>query len=565
MIRENDEKPQQHFFCSKPFIYAALFLTGLLIFELMFFRNSEEFIVLSKHIGNGNYLRLFFILLISVASLGTAFLFFCAAFGTPYHYRIIYFLIFALIILNEYAHYKAYKRFSSIHDAEIAFFSTNWKIISNAAAMYFNYLALIPLVVFGFILFQTKPVWKKGGMVFIFVMLATGVFFFATSYFTQNSFYTISFSWGCRTLVNFPTAWYVGSINDTPRIINYRAVREKIEFQTTSLPGNNIVFIIDESVRGDHLSLNGYDKPTTPFLDELNQKNFIKNWGIAVSGTTCSGTSNNLMLTGLTDLPDYSFNIYKMPTIFQYAKAMNYKTYYFDGQVSGLWNGKPSDIPSFGEWIKESELSKNVKNMYDVDGEIARRVKEITVSSTGNFIWINKYGVHKPYTDSYPNSEDATVKDSYLITYNPEIGKEKLKTEYDNAIRYNSQSFFSELFDGGGRLAENTFYVYTSDHGQTLSENGEIASHCSTTKNESVVPLFIIAEPDAFPPLDTSYKASHSNIFATLLDFMNFPESERKFNYSLSLLKAKGSNSAPRFYFSGDLHGNDESKKYPFE
>jgi glucan phosphoethanolaminetransferase (alkaline phosphatase superfamily) len=559
MIERDNEN--RRFYQSKPFIYASFFCIGLTLFELVFLHKNPELGILTKHFANGDYLRLLIVLFISLASIILSLLFFYAALASPFRYRIGYFMFFCVLILTEYNYYKAFRRFSEFQDAEIAFFSTNWQIISNAAVLYFNYLALIPIIVFGVLLIRSERVWKKGLTAFACVLLATGAFFFVTSYFTKNAFYTISFGAGCRTFVNFPTAWFAGSYYETPRSISYSAAREKLDFQTSGAPNNNIVFIVDESFRADHLSLNGYDKPTTPFLDELKRKNLIKNWGIAASGTTCSGTSNNLMLTGLNELPDYDNKVYKLPTIFQYAKAMNYKTYYIDGQVSGLWNGKPSDIPDFGEWIKESDLIGKVQNKYEIDGEIARKIKEITSNTTGNFIWVNKYGVHKPYTNSYPNSENK--KDNYVITYNPEIDKELLRNQYDEAILYNSQAFFAELLGDG--LAANTFYIYTSDHGQTLSENGEVVSHCSTTRNEAVVPLFIISEPTALPAVDTNYRASHSNIFATLLDLMGVLENTRKYNYSPSLLKAKAADSQPRFYYAGDLQGKDESRKYPFD
>ena len=341
------------------------------------------------------------------------------------------------------------------------------------------------------------------------------------------------------------------------------APRHTLAFQGQNTPGNNIVFIVDESVRADHLSLNGYEKPTTPFLDDLSRKNLIKNWGVAVSGTTCSTTSNNLVLTGLTELPDYDYQIYYLPTIFRYAKAMNYKTHYIDGQVSAQWNGKPSDLADFGEWTKADDIKGKVENRYEIDAEVARKIKEITQNSTGNFIWVNKFGVHLPYTDSYPNPESNSSKVFREDIYHPDKDREVVKNEYDSAINYNLQSFFSEMLSDG--LAENTIYLYTSDHGQTLGENGATVSHCSNTKPEAAVPLFIISRPEALPAVDTNYKASHSNLFATLLDLMSFPEGERKYNYSPSLFKAKAADSKPRFYFSGDLHGKDDGRKYPFD
>lgn len=435
----------------------------------------------------------------------------------------------------------------------------------DAVAIYLNYLAIVPTVVFGILLIISKPILKNSWKYFLSLIIIFCSFFILTGYFTSNAFHTLSFTAFYRTLINFPQSWYLGSTFQAPRYKLYNAVRQPISYRSGSAPSNNIVFIIDESVRGDHLSLNGYERQTTQFLDELNKKGMIKNWGIAVSGTTCSMTSNNLMLTGLIELPDVTYKVYQLPTIFQYAKAMGYKTYYFDGQVSQLWNGKNSDISDYGEWITAKDLKS--QNKFDIDAEIAEKVKEITTASTGNFIWINKVGVHKPYKNSYPNTETVwqpvSSDEDFTVIYDKNETKEKIENEYDNAIKYNSNSFFRTLFDKG--IPSASFFIYTSDHGQSLSENGETVSHCSNTKNEANVPLFMIANVKDLSQVDTEYKAAHANLFATILDLMDFPEDKRTYNYAISLLKAKAADSQERYYFVGDLFGKGRSKKYLFD
>ena len=42
---------------------------------------------------------------------------------------------------------------------------------------------------------------------------------------------------------------------------------------------------------------------------------------------------------------------------------------------------------------------------------------------------------------------------------------------------------------------ENTIFAYTSDHGQTLSENGETWPQTGPTHNEANVPLLIVSAP----------------------------------------------------------------------
>jgi glucan phosphoethanolaminetransferase (alkaline phosphatase superfamily) len=179
-------------------------------------------------------------------------------------------------------------------------------------------------------------------------------------------------------------------------------------------------------------------------------------------------------------------------------------------------------------------------------------VSDIVKNSEGNFIWINKMGVHFPYEKNYPEDgvswlpTDRTAEKSELTDNN-----QPLINNYDNAIKYNLDAFFENLLSGG--VPHNTVFVYTSDHGQTLIQGK--ASHCGSTRDEAMVPLFIIAQPEMLPPADTDFRASHANIFASLLDLMKYPEEERRYDYSISLFKAKREDSAPRYYFSGPLTG----------
>ncbi len=86
--------------------------------------------------------------------------------------------------------------------------------------------------------------------------------------------------------------------------------------------------------------------------------------------------------------------------------------------------------------------------------------------------------------------------------------------------------------------------VYTADHGvpyypQTDAEWWTAAG----------VPLLMLG--DLRPAVATSYRASHINLFATLLDLMGFPETERPFSYGRSLVAARGSDRDPRLVFAG--------------
>lgn len=563
MTDPDGESSWTSLFSSKAFTGASLFCFGLLLFESFVFPSQYDQTIFAKHFANGSYLRLLFVLLLSVGSILISLAFVWAALVSTARLRIVYFLIFAVTIIAEYGCYLAFGRFSELTDVALALFAGDLRFTLRAGLMYFNYLALIPIGALGILLFTVRQPVKSDILLFVVLIFSFVGFFSLTTFFTKNRFYTVSVSSAFRSMVGFPTTWYIGTVNGESERLIYTAPRHPVDFYTEKRPVNNIVLIVDESVRADHLSLNGYGVPTTPILDDLKKRGFIKNWGIAVSGTTCSVTSNALMLTGVDQLPDTNYEVYRRPTIFRFARVMNYKTHYFDGQVSQMWNGKSLDIPDYGDWTKADEIERSVANVYEIDREIARRIRQITSTSTGNFILVNKFGVHKPYTASYPNDNNSAYIDSWFIPYDVNIDQETLIRQYDEAITYNTRGFFSGLLDG--KPDDNTVYVYTSDHGQTLRENGSVVSHCSNTKPEAMVPLLMIGDPKLLNDLDEDFKASHSNIFATLLDLMDFPEDERKYRYAISLLKAKKADSAPRFYYTGNLNKPEMGAKLPFD
>lgn len=553
------------FIRSKHFLCAAVFTLGFFFAEVARFVNYDENIALRHYFQAGRLIAPLVLIALTAATLAITACFVWLAVSSPYRHRIAYFVLFCLAVLTEYGYQKAFNRFTNIEDAENALIATDLRIKLDAVEMYFDYTALVSCLCFALLLIFLKPTINRSApLFFAALVLVSAIFFTFTAYFTSNAFHITSFAAFYRTALDFPVDWHLGSVKQEPVTRVYRAPRYPVLFQAAAPPTNNIVLIIDESVRGDHLSINGYPRPTTPFLESLLERGLVKNWGVVAAGATCSKASNNLLLTGISELPDREFNVYRYPTIFQYAKAMGYKNYYFDAQVSHVWNGKPLDVPDYGEWTTGGAFKDLPPS--EVDAEIARRVRRIVAGSIGNFIWINKFGLHKPFDDSYPEAEivwPTSLKDDEEMSYSAGIDREQLKNSYDNGIRYNSDRFFRALL--GEEVPENTLFLYTSDHGVSLMENNEAVSHCSNTRNEAAVPLLAISARHAMPDFDTGYKASHANIFATLLDLMNFPEESRPVRYKISLLKATPADAERRRFYAGDLHGRGNGSYHWFD
>ncbi|MCC7190875.1 MAG: sulfatase-like hydrolase/transferase [Anaerolineales bacterium] len=303
--------------------------------------------------------------------------------------------------------------------------------------------------------------------------------------------------------------------------------------------------MIDESIRGDHLSVNGYARATTPVLDELlRHSDSIRNWGLAVAGATCSYPSNALILTGVRPGVDEFGMVETHPTVFQYAKAMGYETVYMDAQTNTFWNGlTPDDLEYIDVWIKAKDLGDDIQS----DFRAADWIVERTMNDTGNFIVLNKRGVHFLYENSYPAGFELWGPVPGEYTSQPEL----VTNPYDNGVMYNVNAFFERLLADPQILTDTTI-LYTSDHGQTLFENGVSWLHCNDTPMEATIPLLMLGR-NLPASSDENFLASHSNIMPTLLDLMDVPDKFRVYPYAPSLFSPAFDAAGGRWFFDGSL------------
>src|SRR5262249_33100975 len=81
---------------------------------------------------------------------------------------------------------------------------------------------------------------------------------------------------------------------------------------------NKIVVIMDESVRGDYLSVNNGTYNTTPFLKVVDK---LVNFGVASAGGNCSHISRTMFRFGMrqSDLPNSWRDGLNRPTIWEFA------------------------------------------------------------------------------------------------------------------------------------------------------------------------------------------------------------------------------------------------------
>lgn len=519
-------------FSNRPFIGSVLFVLSLyLLEEWLFGFPQERFIEFAA--GFFSQQGKLIVYLSTTGSLALSFFFVWAALKSSRGFQILYILLFTLSSLVQYGYWKALGRFILSPDLRIAAATPldDWE---GARALFFDWRFVLPVIGFVVLLFvcSERQNWRSS-------LVKFGALFF--SIVVLNFWYTFTDD-PLNLGISLPSFYQTIARFALDEILPTK--REMLSFQQPGAPQNNIVLVIDESIRGDHLGINGYGRDTVPFLSSLAAREGFHNFGLAVAGATCSYPSNALLLTGVRP----GFEVFERsttyPTIFQYAKAMGYRTYYMDAQANSFWNGlTDSDVPFIDVWLKAADFGHDLES----DFRAADRIAQIVSEGEGNFIVLNKRGVHFLYETSYPSNAAVWLPLPDDYPSHPEL----VPNSYDNGILYNVNTFFERLL-ANPQILKNTAILYTSDHGQTLFENHVSWLHCNYTPQEATVPLILLGRD--LPAISNNYTASHSNIFPTLLDLMGVPRKERLHSYAPSLFAKAEEIDPDRFFFDGSLH-----------
>jgi len=341
-------------------------------------------------------------------------------------------------------------------------------------------------------------------------------------------------------------------------------------FHPSQRPLDSIIYVIDESVRGSNLSLNGYPRATTPFLQSLETRGLLKNLGICVASGTFSYISNAYLITGHNAFPDDGFRTARNPTVFDYAKKMGYETIYIDIDHGYLYTlvkeAGEGPVRSLDRWmIDRSFEERHVDLETTKDLAIARFLSRLLNERGGYFVVINKKGLHFHYRNRYPDDEASSIWKPVMEASDPvdpgAAGREKLVNTYDNGIRFQVDEFFRVFVSE--TTNRNYVILYTSDHGQTLAEHGQVYTHMKPDEVIVDVPGFFVSGErysrigllDGIPP---GIRVCHLNNFATLLDLMGVPSSLRVRPYDKSIFSLTAEDNRVRTYMSGSLHGSGD-------
>jgi len=286
-----------------------------------------------------------------------------------------------------------------------------------------------------------------------------------------------------------------------------------------------IIFVVGETARADHFSLNGYHKKTNPLLEKENV--------ISFNNVASCGTSTAYSVPCMFSIYNRSdFNNIKGQSTENALDILK------RAGVNVIWLDNNSSSKGVADRIEYHDFKSSRENsVCDIEcrdeGMLANLQNYIDSHPSGDiFIVLHQMGNHGPaYYKRYPKAFEKftpTCQTNQL----EQCSQDEINNTYDNALLY-TDYFLSKaikiLKNNDSKFESALFYV--SDHGESLGENNLYLHglpYMIAPKEQTQVPM-IMWFGNSFDKDEINFeqlkskkkqKLSHDNIFHTILGLM---------------------------------------------
>jgi len=333
----------------------------------------------------------------------------------------------------------------------------------------------------------------------------------------------------------------------------------------------NILFVVWDTVRADHVSCYGYERRTTPTLDRLAAEGVLFEQVMSASHWTLP--SHASMFTGMYPgehlaTGQHPYLMSKYPTLAQILFKLGYRTAGFSanswvGVNAGTDRGfeyfeeygihdKPSRI--YSVWVrwcnylngmKRRVLGKYTKKIAPPSEEVTDSVIRWFDEYYDNkpdrpfFVFINLMDAHAPYHHPFHEDlgrflpEGRSLEEAVEVSENALtlLYEKKTMTERDfELIRALYDAQIRHMDDQLARLVgvlkkhglwEDTLVIVTSDHGEFFGERGMIGHGRGVGKPTLHVPLVIRPMEGFRPGARVSSLVQNIDLLPTILEILH--------------------------------------------
>jgi arylsulfatase A-like enzyme len=320
----------------------------------------------------------------------------------------------------------------------------------------------------------------------------------------------------------------------------------------------NVVLIVIDTLRSDHLSFYGYDQDTAPFLSGLARESAVFEKAYSASSWTSPATASIFtslypfqhgVLVGLHAHkkekkinPDIEVD--RLPeeatTITEVLKKAGYRTF----GVSDNFNicrtqGFTQGFDRFKMYPYRGAAAVN---------NLVEKWRQEIQAGGKYFLYLHYMDPHSPYHKRGPwYREDTSAPVRYPVAFQKR-GRRRLSAaerrsralaRYDSEIGY-VDDHIKRLFDLFG-WKENTLLIVTSDHGEGLWDHG-ISGHANTLYREEIQVPFLVYFPGGMYSRRVEGVVSTLDILPTVRAALSLPSDPGDEGLDLMPLIRNGSN-----------------------
>jgi arylsulfatase A-like enzyme len=347
--------------------------------------------------------------------------------------------------------------------------------------------------------------------------------------------------------------------------LSYGRVREHSQSSALPNPPNspNVLIVIVDTLRADHLSPYGYTRDTSPYVNQLAQQGVLFENAISPSSWTLPAHAS--MLTGLYPHEsgvgeDQSTLSGKWPNLGGVMRKRGYRTAAisanaqlfsrdrgfihgfshfeeYEQTFAGILEKVPLShfiLETISDWTVGEELAYfGVKNAPSAEKIDQDALNWIDKGHRPFFLVLNYFDVHQPvlppepWLNTFTTNPDARKQSLYFpgecswseVSASCDPKLPQFLGTYDGAIRYVDESIKTLLAQLQQRgLLNNTIVVFTSDHGQEFGDHGIYGHGKSLYRQVIQIPL-IFWKPGLVPAaVRVPTPVSTADIAATILD-----------------------------------------------
>lgn len=319
-----------------------------------------------------------------------------------------------------------------------------------------------------------------------------------------------------------PQLWsLIGSSFTTYRaeLAEYRAMRaQRAEgagtlVATRSGPGETFVVVIGESQSRDHLSVHGYVRPTTPWLEAMSSDDGFVLFENAYSNHT---HTDRVMGLAMTEASQYDDRIhYRSPSLIDVANEAGFTTYWVTNQVTiGGWDNLVTAMAEASHhYIGLNHHFGRTARTNVHDGEtipVLRRIAAEVDPEANTLVFIHLMGNHNVYCERFPDEFEA-FDDAGPFVFGGPAGEDGFAERidcYDNSIRY-TDHVVARLLEEARKIDNLGGFLYFADHGQAVAAG---------TGHNSALFQYDMARIPLYAWFPDTFRASRSERFERLLD-----------------------------------------------